>query len=141
MKIQDECIDDLKDILYNYLLFYQNYDSELMSMLSGYDLKYNLYYFIGNISNKYMFFDTHNDKKIKYTVYYIYYKLPTTAEIIDLGYIVNIVYLDEPTAYSFNYVDLSRAPKEFFTLKQTVKRGGTLKTSKRKSKTSKTSNN
>jgi hypothetical protein len=130
LKIQDECIDDLKDILYNYLLFYQNYDFELIEMLSGYDLKYNLHYVIGNISNKYIFFDTHNDKKIKYTVYYIYYRLPTTAEIIDLGYIVNVVYLDEPKSHSFNYVDLSRAPKDFFVPIQTVKRGGTLKYSK-----------
>lgn len=130
-KIQDECVNDLKNILYNYLLFYQLYDTELMGMLNDYENKHNLQYNIGSLSNKYTFFDTHNNKKIKYTIYYIFYKLPTdSSKIIDLGYIVNVAYLDEPTSDSFNYIDLSRAPKDFFNQKQTVKKGGSLKKSK-----------
>ena len=121
------CINDLINILYNYTLFYQNYDFKLIEMLNGYDFKYNLKHVINGISDKFTFFDTYNDKKIKYTVYYIFYRINNDVTE-DLGYIVNVAYLDEPYSYSFNYVDFSKAPDEFFKEK-TVKRGGALKKS------------
>ena len=99
-----QCIANIKKILYNYSLFFQSYSAELTELLQNSTDKY-----VNGIDSCICFGSDANQKKIIFTVSHLTHTIPETREIIDLGFAVNVFYVDEyDTPFSYYYIDYKK---------------------------------